>query len=84
MGQKVCALVAGGGYAEYCIARADICWPVPPSLSMEEAAAIPETLMTVWHNVFERAMPAKAKPCWCMAAPAASARWRSSWASCSG
>lgn len=54
LGQAVCALVAGGGYAEYCIARADICWPVPPDLSMEEAAAIPETLMTVWHNVFER------------------------------
>lgn len=54
IGQKVCALVAGGGYAEYCLARADICWPVPAELSMEEAAAIPETLMTVWHNVFER------------------------------
>lgn len=54
LGQKVCALVAGGGYAEYCIARADVCWPVPGSLSMAEAAAIPETLMTVWHNVFER------------------------------
>ncbi|MGC1468579.1 MAG: NAD(P)H-quinone oxidoreductase [Sphingorhabdus sp.] len=54
LGQKVCALVAGGGYAEYCIARADVCWPIPPRLSMEEAAAIPETLMTVWHNVFER------------------------------
>jgi NADPH:quinone reductase len=54
LGQKVCALVAGGGYAEYAIARAEVCWPVPPSLSMEEAAAIPETLMTVWHNVFER------------------------------
>lgn len=54
MGQKICALVAGGGYAEYCIARADVCWPVPEGLSMEEAAAIPETLMTVWHNVFER------------------------------
>ena len=52
--QKVCALVAGGGYAEYCLARADVCWVVPESLSMEEAAAIPETLMTVWHNVFER------------------------------
>jgi putative PIG3 family NAD(P)H quinone oxidoreductase len=52
--QKICTLVAGGGYAEYCLARADTCWPVPPSLSMEEAAAIPETLMTVWHNVFER------------------------------
>jgi putative PIG3 family NAD(P)H quinone oxidoreductase len=54
LGQNVCALVAGGGYAEYCLARADICWPVPDSLSMAEAAAIPETLMTVWHNVFER------------------------------
>lgn len=54
LGQPICALVAGGGYAEYCIVRADICWPVPPSLSMKEAAAIPETLMTVWHNVFER------------------------------
>jgi putative PIG3 family NAD(P)H quinone oxidoreductase len=54
LGQPICALVAGGGYAEYCIVRADICWPVPPGLSMEEAAAIPETLMTVWHNVFER------------------------------
>ena len=53
-GQKICALVAGGGYAEYCIARADLCWSVPEGLSMEEAAAIPETLMTVWHNVFER------------------------------
>lgn len=52
--QKVCALVAGGGYAEYCVARADVCWTVPPAISMEEAAAIPETLMTVWHNVFER------------------------------
>jgi NADPH:quinone reductase len=59
MGQKVCTLVAGGGYAEYCIARADICWPVPESLSMEEAAAIPETLMTVWHNVFERGYAAE-------------------------
>jgi NADPH:quinone reductase len=54
IGQKVCALVAGGGYAEYCVARADICWPVPDGLSMQDAAAIPETLMTVWHNVFER------------------------------
>jgi NADPH:quinone reductase len=54
LNKNVCALVAGGGYAEYCLARADICWIVPEGLSMEEAAAIPETLMTVWHNVFER------------------------------
>lgn len=54
VGQKVCALVSGGGYAEYCIARADHCLPVPEGLSMAEAAALPETLFTVWHNVFER------------------------------
>ncbi len=54
LGQNICALVAGGGYAEYCLARADLCFPVPDGLSMPEAAAIPETLMTVWHNVFER------------------------------
>ncbi|EQB12587.1 NAD(P)H quinone oxidoreductase [Novosphingobium lindaniclasticum LE124] len=52
--QKVCALVAGGGYAEYCIAKVGACLPVPESLAMEEAAALPETLFTVWHNVFER------------------------------
>lgn len=59
LGQRVCALVAGGGYAEYCLARADVCWPVPEGLSMEEAAALPETLMTVWHNVFERGYAAE-------------------------
>jgi NADPH2:quinone reductase len=54
VGQQVCALVSGGGYAEYCLARADHCLPVPEALSMAEAAALPETLFTVWHNVFER------------------------------
>ncbi len=54
IGTKVCALVEGGGYAEYCLARAGQCFPVPDGLSMDEAAAIPETLMTVWHNMFER------------------------------
>lgn len=53
-GQKVCALVAGGGYAEYCLAEAGLCLPVPTGLSMAEAAALPETMFTVWHNVFER------------------------------
>jgi NADPH2:quinone reductase len=53
-GQKVCALVSGGGYAEYCLAVFDHCLPVPEGLSLAEAAAIPETLFTVWHNVFER------------------------------
>jgi putative PIG3 family NAD(P)H quinone oxidoreductase len=54
IGSSVCALVTGGGYAEYCTAPATHCLPVPPSLSMVEAAAIPETLFTVWSNVFER------------------------------
>ncbi|MFC0589772.1 NAD(P)H-quinone oxidoreductase [Novosphingobium aquiterrae] len=53
-GQQVCALVAGGGYAEYCLAEAAVCLPVPEGLSLAEAAALPETLFTVWHNVFER------------------------------
>ena len=53
-GQPVCALVAGGGYAEYAVAHADLCLPVPPALNMVEAAAMPETLFTVWHNVFQR------------------------------
>jgi NADPH:quinone reductase len=55
MDQRVCALVAGGGYAEYCVASADVCLPVPPALTMIEAAAMPETLFTVWTNLFERA-----------------------------
>lgn len=54
-GQPVCALVAGGGYAEYCVAPAGSCLPVPPAITLTEAAAMPETLFTVWTNLFERA-----------------------------
>ena len=54
MGQQVCALVSGGGYAEYCLAMADHCLPVPADMPLDQAAALPETLFTVWHNVFER------------------------------
>jgi NADPH:quinone reductase len=54
LGRKVCALVSGGGYAQYCLAEARHCLPVPDSLSLAEAAALPETMLTVWHNVFER------------------------------
>ena len=54
IGDKVMSLVAGGGYAQYCIAQDAQAMAVPPSLSMQEAGATPETLMTVWHNVFER------------------------------
>jgi NADPH:quinone reductase len=53
-GDRVTALVAGGGYAEYCAAPAPQCLPIPGSLSMIEAAALPETFFTVWTNVFER------------------------------
>ena len=55
LGQHVCALLAGGGYAHYAVAPAGQCLPVPEGLSMTEAAAIPETLFTVWTNLFERA-----------------------------
>jgi NADPH:quinone reductase len=54
IGDKVMSLVAGGGYAQYCIAQDAQAMNVPAGLSMLEAGAIPETLMTVWHNVFER------------------------------
>ena len=54
VGSRQCALVSGGGYAEYCLARLDVCLPVPAGMDMAEAAALPETLFTVWHNVFER------------------------------
>lgn len=54
VGAEVCALVSGGGYAEYCVAPAPQCLPVPAGLLPVEAAAIPETFFTVWANVFER------------------------------
>jgi NADPH2:quinone reductase len=54
VGEKVTALVAGGGYAEYCLADEAVALPVPKGFSMVEAAALPETFMTVWHNVFQR------------------------------
>ena len=55
VGAKVCALIAGGGYAQYTVAPAVQCLPLPATLSLEEAAALPETFFTVWLNVFERA-----------------------------
>lgn len=53
-GDRVCALVAGGGYAEYCVAPIAQCLPVPQGLSDVEAASLPETFFTVWSNVFDR------------------------------
>ncbi|WP_347304526.1 NAD(P)H-quinone oxidoreductase [Croceibacterium sp. TMG7-5b_MA50] len=54
LGQVVCALLPGGGYAEYAAADAGLCLPVPAGLSLAEAAALPETVLTVWHNVWQR------------------------------
>lgn len=55
IGDPVCALLQGGGYAEYCTAPAEQCLPIPAGLSMVEAASLPETFFTVWSNVFDRA-----------------------------
>ena len=55
IGDKVCALVNGGGYAEYAVAPAAQCLPIPDNFSFAQAAALPETFFTVWHNLFQRA-----------------------------
>ncbi len=54
VGDRVCALLAGGGYAEYCVAPVAQCLPIPAGLSEVEASALPETFFTVWSNVFDR------------------------------
>lgn len=54
VGDPVCALLTGGGYAEFAVAEASLCLPVPQGLSLVEAAGLPETYFTVWHNVFQR------------------------------
>jgi NADPH2:quinone reductase len=59
LGERVCALVAGGGYAQQCVAPAGQCLPVPKGLSDIEAAALPETFFTVWQNVFQNAKLAR-------------------------
>ncbi len=59
IGQRVCALVAGGGYAEFCLSPAGTCLTVPDTLTTAEAAAMPETLFTVWVNLFERGFAAE-------------------------
>ena len=55
VGDRVCALVHGGGYASYCAIREDQCLQVPDNIELEAAAGLPEALLTAWHNVFERA-----------------------------
>ena len=63
IGDAVCALVTGGGYATYCVAPEPQCLPVPTGFSMVEAAALPETFFTVWNNVFERGRLKPARAC---------------------
>jgi len=55
VGDRVCALTPGGGYAEYCTTPCVLCLPIPDSLTLVEAASLPENFYTVWHNLFERA-----------------------------
>ncbi|MEI2780443.1 MAG: NAD(P)H-quinone oxidoreductase [Candidatus Competibacter sp.] len=55
IGDEICALLTGGGYAEYCTAPAPQCLPIPAGLTLQQAAALPETFFTVWSNVFDRA-----------------------------
>lgn len=55
IGDRICALLSGGGYSEFALADQNLCLPIPCQLSALEAAALPETFFTVWHNVFERA-----------------------------
>ena len=55
VGDQVCALLAGGGYGEYALAEAALCLPIPEGVNLVDAAALPETCFTVWHNLFERA-----------------------------
>lgn len=59
VGDDVCALTPGGGYAEYCLTPAAHCLPIPKGYDMVQAAAVPETFYTVWHNVFQRGKLAK-------------------------
>ena len=55
VGDEVCALTPGGGYAQYCVTPAAWCLPIPKGMSVEQAATLPETFFTVWNNVFDRA-----------------------------
>lgn len=66
-GDKVCALVSGGGYAEYCTAPALQCLPLPDGYDFIRAAALPENFFTVWVNLFEHGRLQRAKNCWYMA-----------------
>ena len=79
VGDRVCALTSGGGYAEYCKVHETHALPLPAGFTMSEAAALPETFFTVWHNVFERGGLQRRARCFSsMAEPPASEPPRSS------
>ena len=79
VGEQVCALLAGGGYAERVAVPAGQLLPVPAGVDLVDAAALPEVACTVWSNVVRRGPPAaRARPCWSTAAAAGSARSRCS------
>lgn len=79
VGDRVCALVAGGGYAEWCVAPVAQCLPVPEGLSDVEAASLPETFFTVWSNVFDRGRLQAGETLLVQGAQAALVSRRSSW-----
>ena len=78
VGDRVCALVAGGGYAEFCVAPVGQCLPAPAGLTDIEAASLPETFFTVWSNVFDRGRLQAGQTSSCRAGPAGTASPRSS------
>jgi NADPH:quinone reductase-like Zn-dependent oxidoreductase len=67
VGDVVCALTNGGGYAEYVSVPAGQCLPIPAGLSLPQAAALPEALFTLWAHLFLRANLRRGRGCWCMA-----------------
>ena len=74
VGDQVAALTDGGGYAQYCVADARHCLPIPAGVSVRDAAGLPESFITVWSNLFLEG-GLKARPCSSTGGPAASAQW---------
>ena len=84
VGDEVCGLTDGGGYAEYCVVNESHCLPVPAGVSVRDAAGLPETFITVWSNLFHEEGSRRGRRCSCMEAPGESGRRRSSWGMRSG
>ena len=80
-GDRVCALLAGGGYAELAVADEGSVFAVPEGMDFVDAACLPEAMMTVWPTCFYGAACSRVSPSWCMAALVASVSWPSRWLS---